>query len=41
MTPLIPLGIGYIAASLEKIGFEVKIADLTFTDQTKIRRGYD
>jgi len=35
MTPLIPLGPAYIAASLEEAGFDVKIADLTFTDKTK------
>jgi len=35
MTPLIPLGPAYIAASLEEAGFDVKIADLTFTDKTR------
>jgi radical SAM superfamily enzyme YgiQ (UPF0313 family) len=33
MTPLIPLGPAYIAASLEEAGFDVKIADLTFINK--------
>ena len=33
MTPLIPLGPAYIAASLEEVGLDVKIADLTFLDK--------
>ena len=36
MTPLIPLGPAYIAASLEKAGFDVKILDLTFLDNRRI-----
>jgi radical SAM superfamily enzyme YgiQ (UPF0313 family) len=32
-TPLIPLGVGYIAASLEQRGYEVLVLDLTFMDQ--------
>ena len=35
MTPLIPLGSAYLAASLEQAGFEVKIADMTFTDRNE------
>jgi len=33
MTPLIPLGPAYIAASLKEAGFDVKIVDLTFIDK--------
>ena len=35
MTPLLPLGPAYIAAVLEKAGFDVKIVDLTFIDNKK------
>jgi len=34
-TPLIPLGLAYVGASLEQAGYEVKILDLTFMDQKK------
>ena len=34
-TPLMPLGPAYLAASLEKAGYEVKIVDLTFMDNSK------
>jgi len=36
MTPIIPLGPAYIAASLEKAGIEVKIVDLTFLDNKEL-----
>ena len=34
--PQIPLGTAYIAASLEELGYDVKIVDLTFTIQQKL-----
>ncbi len=34
-TPLMPLGPAYLAASLEKSGYDVKIVDLTFMDNSK------
>ena len=36
MTPFIPLGPAYLAASLREAGFDPRIVDLTFFDKRKV-----